>query len=154
MNTDQILARLNAYEQTHQDHSDPHNIWDDVIYHLHDYDDARTRILDPGGVSDRFIFEDGRYFRYEQGEWTADEITETEWADEYETPEASSARNRYWEASARERTLRTAADQAAIEREQALLDWYDSGQSYGTLATATGLSRSRIQIIIERARNR
>jgi len=65
------------------------------------------------------------------------------------------ALRRYREATEQERTLRAAADDQARLREQALLElWQQPEHTFATLAKLAGVSRSRIQILLTRARNR
>ena len=65
------------------------------------------------------------------------------------------AEQRYHDATRRERTLSAAAEVQARHREQALLElWQQDGHTFATLAELAGVSRSRIQIILTRARNR
>lgn len=58
----------------------------------------------------------------------------------------------YLEATKREIRLRQAAEEAAAERSKALAELHRSGMSYGKIADATGLSRSRVQQLVERYR--
>lgn len=58
----------------------------------------------------------------------------------------------YLEATEREIRLRQAAEEAAADRSQALAQLHRSGMSYGKIADATGLSRSRVQQLVERYR--
>lgn len=57
---------------------------------------------------------------------------------------------KYQRATAREAQLRKAADKAAAERASELARMHRSGKSYGQIAEATGLSRSRVQQLVER----
>lgn len=58
----------------------------------------------------------------------------------------------YLKATEKETQLRKAADEAAAERARALAEMHRLGMSYGKISEATGLSRSRVQQLIERAR--
>ena len=58
----------------------------------------------------------------------------------------------YRKATEREVRLRKAADKAAAERASELTKMHAAGMSYGKIATATGLSRSRVQQLVERAK--
>lgn len=58
----------------------------------------------------------------------------------------------YRKATVREARLRKAADQAAAERAAELTRMHQGGMSYGKIAEATGLSRSRVQQLVERSR--
>ena len=58
----------------------------------------------------------------------------------------------YLEATEKESQLRQAADEAAWERAWALAEMHRSGMSYRKIAEATGLSRARVQQLVERAR--
>lgn len=58
----------------------------------------------------------------------------------------------YLEATERETRLRQAAEEAAAERSRALAELHRSGMSYGKISEATGLSRSRVQQLVERYR--
>ena len=58
----------------------------------------------------------------------------------------------YLKATEKESQLRQAADEAAWERARALAEMHRSGMSYGKIAEATGLSRARVQQLVERAR--
>lgn len=57
----------------------------------------------------------------------------------------------YRKATAREARLRKAADEAAAERAAELTRMHQEGMSFGKLAKATGLSRTRVQQIVERS---
>lgn len=63
MNTDEILAALNAYEGS--------NIWEDLIRSIPGYDDLATEIIDPACYNNIFVLEDNSTFVREQGEWIA-----------------------------------------------------------------------------------
>lgn len=56
----------------------------------------------------------------------------------------------YRRASKEEAKLRRLADAYASERSAVLAEMHRSGMSYGQLAKATGLSRSRVQQLVER----
>lgn len=56
----------------------------------------------------------------------------------------------YQRATAKEVRLRKAADKAAAERASEVAKMHRSGMSYGQIAEATGLSRSRVQQLVER----
>lgn len=58
----------------------------------------------------------------------------------------------YRKATEREARLRKAADQAAAVRSTELTRMHQGGMSYGKIAKATGLSRSRVQQLVERSR--
>lgn len=58
----------------------------------------------------------------------------------------------YRKATAKEARLRKAADQAASERASEIAKMHESGMSYAAIADATGLSRSRVQQLVERAK--
>lgn len=60
---------------------------------------------------------------------------------------------RYRKATAKEERLRKAAEQAALERALAVVDMHQSNMSYAQIADVTGLSRSRIQQLVEKARS-
>lgn len=57
----------------------------------------------------------------------------------------------YQKATEREARLRKAADEAAAERAVELAKMHRSGMSYGKIAAATGLSRSRVQQLVEKS---
>jgi hypothetical protein len=57
----------------------------------------------------------------------------------------------YRRATARELRLRSKADEASVERVAAIVEMSQS-MSYGQIAKATELSRSRVQQLIERGR--
>lgn len=57
----------------------------------------------------------------------------------------------YLEATEREARLREAADEAASERALIVADMHRAGMSYGKIAEQIGLSRSRVQQLVERA---
>lgn len=57
----------------------------------------------------------------------------------------------YMEATADEATWRRKADEASGRRIDAIIRMRGSGMSYGQIATLTGLSRSRVQQLVERA---
>lgn len=57
----------------------------------------------------------------------------------------------YHKATEREARLRKAADQAAAERASELAKMHRSGMSYAEIAETTGLSRSRVQQLVEKA---
>jgi DNA-directed RNA polymerase specialized sigma24 family protein len=59
--------------------------------------------------------------------------------------------NAYQRATEREVRFRKAADKAATERASELAKMHQSGMSYAAIAVETGLSRSRVQQLIERA---
>lgn len=56
----------------------------------------------------------------------------------------------YRRASKEEAKLRRLADAYASERAAVLAEMHRSGMSYGKIAAATGLSRSRVQQLVER----
>lgn len=58
--------------------------------------------------------------------------------------------NAYTKATKLEAKYRRAADDAASERARALAQMHAEGMSYGAIAEATGLSRSRVQQLVER----
>lgn len=58
----------------------------------------------------------------------------------------------YLEATEKESRFRQAADEAARERAWALAEMHRSGMSYGKIAEVTGLSRARVQQLVERDR--
>lgn len=58
----------------------------------------------------------------------------------------------YLEATIEEATWRKKADEAADRRAEALARMHDSGLSLGTLAKMTGLSRSRVQQLVDRGK--
>lgn len=73
--TQEILDRLNRYESTHPDRAETradlaHNIWDDVIHVLAEYDEGGTNDIDQD-KSDRFALTDGTVIRFDsmRGEW-------------------------------------------------------------------------------------
>lgn len=57
----------------------------------------------------------------------------------------------YRKATERETRFRKAADEAASERARLLGEMHHSGMSYGTIAKLTGLSRSRVQQLVQRS---
>lgn len=57
---------------------------------------------------------------------------------------------KYRRASSKETRLRMEADLASADRVVALAELHQSGMSYGKIAEATGLSRSRVQQLVER----
>lgn len=59
---------------------------------------------------------------------------------------------RYLQATIREARLRKAADEAAADRASELAKMHATGMSYGKIAAATGLSRSRVQQLVERSK--
>lgn len=59
---------------------------------------------------------------------------------------------RYVEATERESMRRIEADQAAEDRASALAEMHELGASYGKLAELVGLSRARVQQLVERGR--
>lgn len=61
---------------------------------------------------------------------------------------------KYRRATGREARLRIEADQAATERSKTLSEMHSGGMSYAKIAEATGLSRSRVQQLVERSPSR
>lgn len=57
---------------------------------------------------------------------------------------------KYRQASGKEARLRMEADLASADRVVALAEMHQAGMSYGKIAEATGLSRSRVQQLVER----
>lgn len=57
---------------------------------------------------------------------------------------------KYQRATEREARLRVRADQAALERATAVAEIHAYGLSYAEIADNTGLSRSRVQQLVER----
>jgi len=67
----EILEALNAYE------AEGDNIWQDVIYHLPEFNEDATLALDRSNRSDRIVLDiDGRwvevYYDYSRARWVAD----------------------------------------------------------------------------------
>ena len=59
---------------------------------------------------------------------------------------------KYRRATGREARLRIEADQAAAERSRTLAALHALGLSYAQIADDTGLSRARVQQLVERGR--
>lgn len=74
MTTSEILDRLNTYEATHDKSaisgSSVHNVWDDIILNLDDYDEDRTEQVEHGS-GDAFALTDGTVIEYDEqaGQW-------------------------------------------------------------------------------------
>ena len=67
-----ILEELNAYEEEGGD-----NIWQDIVYHLPEFNEDATLALDRSNRSDRIVLDiDGRrvevYYDYPRARWVAD----------------------------------------------------------------------------------
>lgn len=63
----EIADRLNEYEATHTVLD--HDIWNDVIRVLDEYDDEATDEADPNYESNVVVLTDGTRIEHREGEW-------------------------------------------------------------------------------------
>lgn len=63
----EVVDKLNYYEATHD--SPDHDIWNDVIRVLDEYDDEATDEADPNYESDVVVLTGGARIEHRDGEW-------------------------------------------------------------------------------------